>query len=1776
MVYPQLLMGYAERYELIEQIHDGRNVKVFRGIDREDGSRVILKILKSGATAERLRSEYAILRNLNLSCIVPVRRLEEQGGEVALVSEDVGGETLSARIARGRVPLADVLRIAAQAADGLGRIHQLRIIHKDINPSNILLRDNGEIRIFDFDIATRLPREDQSIRTPNMLAGTLLYISPEQTGRMNRAIDYRTDFYSLGATLYLLLVGDVPFSVQDPMELVHCHIAKTAIPPALADPSIPEVVSDIVMKLLEKTAEARYQSAFGMKADFEECIRRLEQFGRIDPFPLCQRDVSERFEIPQKLYGRSQEITALEQAFNRARQGHSEMLLVAGSSGIGKSSIIHELYRFLAPRGSYLVSGKFDQLKRDIPYSGLLLAVSDLVRNLLAESDERLTALRKRILAAVSGAGRILTDAVPDLEHIIGPQAPVPELSAVEGRNRFRIVFESFIRVFSQRDAEQDGQLVIFLDDLQWADAATLDLLPTLLGHRNADALLVIGAYRDSEVSGSHPMLSTLEVMKREGCRLTKIAVGPINVDDVSHLVQDTLSIDHGAALPLAQLLWRRTGGNPLFVNELLTVLYKTGLLEFNLSRGIWSFNLAAVEAAPSTENIGQLMAARAASLRDETREILQLAAVLGSQFDIETLAIVAELPRDGAKSALEQALEEGLILVMLQGQRELYRFLHDRVQQAVYGSIALDKRTDVHCRTGRLLWRSRSDHNNDEWLFNVLYHMNLARERIEDPKERLELVALNVTAAKRAIASGAFSAAATHYATGIHFLPQDAWSSHHDLMFMMHLGWAECEFGMANHAESGRLFDLLLKEARTDLEQVQVYELKTSCKVHLGEYHDALGPALKALGLLGIRIDANAKLPAIGVEFLKTKRAIRGRSPRELRDLPATADPLVHLTHRMLVATLMAGFFVGPLLYLIVTLKLVQHSLKMGFTKHTAAAFSIYAGMLASFGSYEECDAFGRLSLDLLKRFPDKNIEAQITNGYGYFVSSWRNPAKEGLRYLEISEQSSIMAGDKLTAGFAMFNTALLMMMTGTPLDALSQKCSSYLDFARKNKHDLAEKVLATVHQAALSLAGLTRSPGSYDTDTFSEDRFVAQLSAQSSKVELGHYWIFKVMVLFIFERYDEILSIPDIYRKILSREIDNSPMLVSVEYHFYDALVLLAINERRSALARQRDILLVRNHLRRLKKWADSAPMNFRRKYLLVQAELSRLQKDDHAAMGHYEEAILLAREHGALHDEAIALELAGKFYRSRRLSDIAVGYFSRARSAYARWGAHAKVTLLDQEFPGLAGRSTENSPASTMSTTITSNTSTSSSLDVPSLIKATQALSSEVSLNKLILRLMNVVAENAGAQYGALILKQQGALMVVAEFAVNGGAHLPERSVRLDETATVSRGIVNYVFRTQRHVVLNDATAEGAFTMDPYVVSHKTKAVLCSPLIQRADVAGALYLENNLVAGAFTTERAEMLGVLCAQMAISIDNAYLYADLEQKVIERTRALEQAQAKLVKLEKEATENQMAGGFAHEMRNALSGAQIMLASIYREKGVETWSACNENSARLGRLAIVVKEDVPPAKIALFSQLLKELNATEQKVNAVLVRIERAIVRSLHVTRLVLSYAEVSKELAGGEPISVRVLVMSVLEDLDLKDHQIFIDVDVSADCNLVGSEPHFRVILSNLVTNARDAILDSTSNLPRRITIRAIDAPDSLVLSVEDTGAGIPPELREKIFDPFFSTKPSSGTGLGLGMAKKIASLYGGAIEIDSEVGQGTTFRIVFPKERQEAFART
>jgi PAS domain S-box-containing protein len=1499
-------MHTISSYHITEQLYDSANSLVYRGHRQTDAHPVILKVLKEAyPSPERIawfKREYELTCSVNLTGVIQIYGLETDEHHWVMVLEDFGGDSLRRLGLAGALDIASFLHLAIGMAEILGHVHQRQIMHKDINPSNIVFNPTTrQIKFIDFGIATVLSRENPTFRNPRGLEGTLPYMSPEQAGRMNRAIDYRTDFYSLGVTFYELLTGQLPFISDDVLELVHSHIARQAVAPHEVKPDIPPALSTIILKLMAKNAEDRYQSAYGLKADLEECLRQWQESSTIKPFRPGQHDVSDRFQIPQKLYGREREIETLLAAFERVSQGTSEMLLVSGYAGIGKSALVQEIYKPITRQRGYFIAGKFEQFQRNIPYSAFIQAFRSLVRHLLTESESEIARWRQRILDAVGKNGQVLIEVIPEVELIIGSQPAVVALGPTEAQNRLNMVLQNVIKLFTKRE----HPLVLFLDDLQWADGASFKLMELLMTASDSHYLFLIGAYRENEVPPAHPLWLMLNTMQRAAVPVFRLSLTPLDVPGVTRLVRDTLRCNTEQARPLAELLVAKTGGNPFFLNEFLKSLYIEGLIGFDHTSGTWQWDLRHIETRDMTDNVVELMANRVQQLAPATQMVLKLAACIGNQFDLETLAVVNEQSQRATAIELWEAVVEGLVLPLSDAYKVVeidvagltdtvrteYRFTHDRIQQAVYSLIPKDERQAVHWRVGHLLLRSIPPEEHEERIFDIVYQLNRGRGLATDTAECMKLARLNLLAGRRAIESAAYEAALSYIETGVELLPTTCWHTHYDLTLALYQEYAQVQYLNGHFEQAEALFDLVLEQAQTSLEKAQTYNIKMILYTSLGHLPEVIDAGLKGLALLDMQIPAVPAQAALDHEIAEVRALMGNRTIIDLLNLPNATAP-DHLARMRLLGDILiaAWWTTNKPLYFLVSLKMVHHSLLSGNTETSAFGYVWYGVVLGSgLGDYRAGYEFGELALRLNERFHNVQLMAKVNLVFGAFVQFWRFHLKKGLKFLKRGYQVGVEVGDLLWAGINGYAAIYTMLVEGDELDEVYQESQRYLEFARKTQQIIPVNMLTVSQQFILSMKGLTRAPGSFTDNNYNEEHHIKEIKESEAIRPVFWYYKIKLQALYLFGHYSEALKIA----LDLDRLIEEGAAFGNVtmpEHYFYYSLTLAALHPT-APPADQGHIwqVLTRNQ-NRLQSWAYSCPENFRHKYLLISAEMRRLEGAEQEARTLYEQAITSAHENHYQQNEALAHELAACFYLTLEIDMLARYHLLAARTGYMKWGATAKVKALDKRYPHLLNDAADMVSSRQMTTSSLLNTSGNTSdlnLDLATVIKASQAISREIVLDALLAKLMRIVIENAGAERGLLMLEYQGQWVIEAE------GNVEQDEIRVLQELSIYEGhdstllplsIINYVVNTREHVVLNDAACSGHFTHDPYIIVHQPRSVLCVPLLYQGTLMGMLYLENNLTTDAFTPERLTVLNLLAAQAAISIKNAMLYTNLEE----------------------------------------------------------------------------------------------------------------------------------------------------------------------------------------------------------------------------------------------------------------------------------------------------
>ncbi|MEG3858969.1 trifunctional serine/threonine-protein kinase/ATP-binding protein/sensor histidine kinase [Microcoleus sp. herbarium12] len=1845
-------------YRILDRIYNGSRTQVYRAISASDQP-VAIKILQSEYPTfnelVQFRNQYAITKNLDLTGIAkPLALLNYRNG-FALVMEDFGGISLAEYTALHQLSIKDFLSLAIQTVKVLEGLSRNRIIHKDIKPQNILINPNTkEIKIIDFSISSLLPRENQEIISPNVLEGTLFYMSPEQTGRMNRGIDYRTDFYSLGITFYQLLTGQLPFQSTDAMELVHSHLAKKPTPITELVPAIPAMVNDMIVKLMSKTAESRYQSAFGLRYDLENCWQQWQETGKINQFALATRDICDRFVIPEKLYGRETEVKALLAAFDRVStplnspltkggQGGVEIMLVAGFSGIGKTAVVNEVHKPIVGARGYFIKGKFDQFKRDIPLGAWVQAFQNLMRQLLAESTAEVHKWQAKILAALGENARVIVDVIPELEYLIGKQPEVAELEGSAAQNRFNLLFGKFIKIF----ATKEHPLVIFLDDLQWADSASLKLMQLLVCDRDTSYLLLMGAYRDNEVSAAHPLMLTLDEIRKNSAIINQITLAPLDKHSLNRLIADTLSCPLERAVPLTELVFAKTQGNPFFATQFLKSLHGDGLITFDFTpptppyqgeaRGGWQCDIAQVRALVLTDDVVEFMAIQLQKLPSATQEILKLAACIGSLFDLSTLAIVSEQSETETATALWKGLQEGLILPQSESykffqsnesddtnrDRQIavpYKFLHDRVQQAAYSLIPDDRKQSTHYHIGQLLLNQLSEVEQSEMIFDIVNHINFGQSLLKDPDEKEQVARLNLAAAQKAIASTAYEAAIRYLETGIELLGEEAWNRQYDLMFKLHHSLCGVQLSSNNYQQLSATTAIALEHISSAVDRADIYVIQVTQWTLQGQFEKAIQTGLIALSDLGVGVETENLTELVRQEFAVAIDSLENRSIASLLDLPACSDPVVLAEIRLLMSLQAPAYITAQIeFHCFTAVRAVRLSIEHGNTAESILAYATYGFHLGvGKGQYQQSYELGNLAIQLSYKLNRKFQQCQAAFLLGAWIHVWAKPIAGAASMNYEGFLAGMESGEVQFAAYNLFGNIFNRLFQGENLTAIAEDIEKYQLVADK----IQDRTLR------LSLGGADFFATKLRVEQAREgNRWLIEQAIDEGETSQATclYYILRMHLACLTADFE-----PGLYYFTEAEKILNYVVGFTTYsgYYYYGSLILLNLYLGLSPAAQSDALARIRSHQERLRTWSESCPENFLHKYLLVEAECCRVLGSKVEAIDYYDRAITLAQENGYIQEEALAHELAAKFYLECRKEKIARVYLTDAYYCYARWGAKAKVDALENRYPQLLAPilnqktrlKTNETISKMMAETVTSSSSgVSEILDLATVIKASQSLSEEINLDKLLSNLMQVAIENAGAEKGTLLLVKGDSLFVATQCASTEAWDM--QSMPAIDSQEIPLSIINYVWRTQETLVINNAAAETDFAADSYIIKQQPKSVLCLPIQRQGKALAILYLENNLTTNAFTHDRLTVLKILSSQAAISIENAQLYANLEAKVEERTQELSQAlsyleatQAELIQSEKMAALGQLVAGVAHEINTPLGAIRSSAGNVskFLNQTLEQLPALFQSLSReeadnfLSLLHLSLEQETSLStkeerkfKRALRSQL-QELGIADPDTAAdrlVMMGVYQEIDNfvpllqkpdSLQVLEMAYKLSELKRGLATIDIATDRAskvvfalktyaryeqsgdktaasLTEGIETILTLYQNQLKQGVEVVrnyAEIPPILCYPdELNQVWTNLIHNALQA-MDYRGTL----TINLAQEDGQAKISVTDSGKGISEEIKSKIFEPFFTTKPAGeGSGLGLDIVKKILAKHQGQIEVESIPGQ-TTFNVFLP----------
>lgn len=1518
----------------MERIHTGRVTDVFR-TRRDDGAQVIEKVLRTddaaGRDFGRLRREAEITRHVAGPGVIEVLDFVHSIERCALVVEDFGAHALNIAFRDAQPSPTLALEIGLAVVDALDQVHRRGVIHKDINPSNIVWNaERRVVKLIDFGISTLARRQATQRAAPSELEGTLPYLAPEQTGRIARELDYRADYYALGATLYEVLTGMPPFPATDPLELVHAHVAVSPRPPHERVSSIPPGLSAVVLRLLAKDPDARYQSARGLRADLQACLAHLRGEAALPPtWQPGLEDISSELRLPETLYGRQSELRALS---NHVRRGHGAtgLALVAGGSGSGKTSLVERFAFEQVTGGAIVISGKFEQFRRGVPYEALLGAMRELARQMSTKDERELAAFRRRVSEALGPNARVVTEVVAELEVLVGRGAPIAELPPAEAENRFRRTFGRFVRSV----ATPASPLIVFLDDLQWADLPSIQLLESMLvdsakRHGGSEQpssvpppldapepsapnfpediegqVVVVGAYRSNEVSGSHALRATLEHLEQSEVPLLHLDLRPLEVDDVNDFVADALDRSRADTRALAELCAAKTGGNPFFLRRFFMALAEEELIRFDPQAERWVFAIEAIEARQVTDNVVTLMTERIGELSHETQHALHVAALLGGSFDLEELAEITGASAQAVEIQLAPALAADLLLDRGQeGGRRTLRFTHDRIQQAARTLEGAGDTIRLHAKIGRFLLEQNATHHQDRRLFEITGHLDAGLEFL-DEDEREELIELHLRAGRQALRSVAYEPALRAFRAGRTLLPSPiaaAFSSHRDTAWSLTIGAAEAAYLSGDYRAMQEYVADLIAHAETPIAEVRARWIAIRAAISCGQLAEAIDLSLEALARLDVRVPANSSKGAVLKELAQIRWRLGGTSPLARVDDPELTDERARLALEILGELAPPAYLARPEILPHVAFAMVDLQVAHGVSSVAAIGYSLFALVLCTVGDHTTGNAYGELGQKLLARFPDGRTQGRVTHLYYGFVRHWVAPVSSTYRPYVEGFQAASEAGDFVWAAFCAMLYVIHRSLGGAELRVLGSESTRYveamLQLGQQHAVPLSVCHVHTVHN--LSSETSTGDPCDLGGRFGSEADLRAEIDAQGSQTSLFNLHFTKLLLATYFRR-------PEIAReatRACAKLVDAVPATRTLaSWVFYDGLTLADEWDAASLRARLQIMARVEAARARAHRWARLSPADSAAKAAMLDAAVAEMRGRRDNAQRAYDDAIRLAREHGIRGDEALATERAARF--QMRLGNASLGraYMRDAVASYDRWGAARKVRALLREDPAWGLSKREGSTTQTRSYTGSHSTDRGTDLDALAVIRASQALSEELVRDRLALNLVQLTLQTSGATRALLVIPGKDGLVVDATAEVAGSEVQTQRlGVPLHQYTDSCHAALHFVERTRQQLLLNDTLGEGLLVNDPYVRSRCLRSILALPILhQGGELRAVLYLENRHHRDAFTSERVDLLRLLTAQAAISLENATLYESL-QKALEVQTDLTTAHARFV-----------------------------------------------------------------------------------------------------------------------------------------------------------------------------------------------------------------------------------------------------------------------------------
>jgi predicted ATPase/signal transduction histidine kinase len=1785
------------------------------------GARSLLALVPrrpSIRSLEKLENEYALVADLDPAWAVLPIELVPHKENMMLVLEDPGGEPLT-RLIENRPQLDARLRLAVGLADTVGRLHRQRLLHRDIKPGNVLVSERDGMRLTGFGNAIHQTHQSMAA---DVISGTLPYIAPEQTGRMNRPIDGRSDLYALGVTLYELFTGMLPFSASTPEEWIHCHIVRAPPSPSERVPDLPEQISAIVLKLLSKEPADRYQSAEGLAADLEECLRQLTARRWINHFALGMRDAVTSIRIPGTLYGRANEMAALRSAFDRvAETGQTVVALISGPSGVGKSSLVAEFQAGLGPADALIATGKFDLQTRDVPYAALNQAFASLLRQILTYDDDEVASWRRALAEAVGPSGHLVTELIPAFKLILDRQPSPSDLTPQDRLNRLRIVFRCLVGVF----ARPGHPLVLFVDDLQWLDVATVDLVGDLIARRDVSNLMLIGAYRDNEVSPVHPLMSQLCTIRTAGVPVEEVVLRPLSSIDIAVLIAETLECERAKARPLAKLVHAKTGGNPFFATQFLKTLNDDRLLAYDPRAGAWHWDIARVQAKGLADSVADLMAAKLNLLPRTTRQVLLDLASFGSSAEIEGLTVASGRSAQEVIASLRPALQAGLVV----RKGEYYAFAHDRVQEAAYELDPAEGKPALHLRIGMALAGQGPPDDTSEKLYVIANQLNRGVAAVTSEVERDQIIAINLSAGRRARTAAAYVAAIAYLEVARELLGEKAHPRFSATAFAVALLRAECEF-LVGHLDVAEAQFLSLSQNCSNVQaSAAVTRLRANLHTLRGQLDRSVDVCLAFLHGVGIDWRAHPTDAEVDEEGHVLRRLVGKLPDDQLHTLAPMTDPDHRATMTVFADLVTPALLTDLNLSNIVILAAARLTLQHGICEDSCypltCAFSVFN---IRYREPELGFRLAQLGVALAERWPQLRLSGRTQMVFGRFVAPWAVPIRSGLPFIHRALETALATGDLTWVTYAHDALTAVRLFCGDPLREICKDLEQGMAFARTSGFEWLAVLLSVYKDFAHCMMG-------HNNSLEVRDPTAPQPLIGGSLQAAALHSVAQIQLNVFAGRYDAALLFAEPGETFFSR---IRAYVESVEYRFYTALSHAAAYEASPPERREMHVSGLRHHYYELTIRCSHAPANFASRLTLLAAEIARIEGRELEAERLYEEAIQLARKAGFVQIEAIAAERAARFYEARGIRTVVLSYLANARDCYLRWGADAKVRQLERSHPHLPASDPVRTPLIAADMPL-------QQLDINALFRASRALSGEIELDMLIRTLMQVVIEHAVAERGILFLMENDSPQAIAEARLGAnGIHVAVYEVAYRDLA-FSQSVLNYVVRTRTTFNSAEPTNKSLLSADPYLQQRQHVSLHCLPIVTQAKLVGVLYLESSAAVGAFTPQRAEVLDLLAAQAAISLENARLYADLQRseaflaegqsishtgswswdartgKLLwsdehyrifgvnpdsgkaptvagafrmvhpeDRTALRSRVQSSIRSHNAFACEFRLirSDGVRHldivgrpsmdsfgkltsyvgttidlseyrRAQEALQSAQSDLAHASRLTAIGELTGLIAHEVRQPLTAIAARAGACGAWLAHDPPDIGQAAAAASRIAGYAHRASGVIESIRQMTR---------KSAPTRVPLDVNDAIRDTVTLLnsEIRRQRVVLKVDLDVRLpSIFGDRVQLQQVIMNLIMNGMEAMA-KVDDRPRLLSLSTeADPSGTATVTVADVGVGLPAGEIERLFEAFFTTKPN-GLGVGLAICRSIIKAHGGALWASPNHPVGSIFRFTLP----------